>query len=319
MANFLDTTGLTRFWGDMKIFLQSRGAITLDDSDKMLVFDDSTKEDINGVSGTYGVLKNLTIGNLKTYLANYFAAVSTANAMTYKGAMDCAANPNYPAADAGDTYNVSVAGKIGGASGIVVEAGDMFICMTDATVAGTQAGVGANWNVIQMNLGAVVSSVGATAPITSSGGTAPTIAITPASGSAAGSMSSGDFSKLAGIEAAADVTDGVNVGAAMWGAAAKATPLDADTVAFSDTAASNVIKKATWSQIKAFLKTYFDTVYNAYIHPTGDGNLHVPATSTTNNGKVLTAGATAGSLSWVTPTAVDPAAITNGTIDGIVV
>ena len=37
---------------------------------------------------------------------------------------------------------------------------------------------------------------------------------------------------------------------------------------------------------------------NNYIHPTGDGNLHVPATSTTNNGKVLTAGSTAGSLSW---------------------
>jgi hypothetical protein len=35
-----------------------------------------------------------------------------------------------------------------------------------------------------------------------------------------------------------------------------------------------------------------------YSHPTGDGNLHVPATGTTNNTKVLKAGATAGSLSW---------------------
>ena len=33
-------------------------------------------------------------------------------------------------------------------------------------------------------------------------------------------------------------------------------------------------------------------------HSTADGYLHVPATGTTNNGKVLTAGATAGSLSW---------------------
>ncbi len=40
---------------------------------------------------------------------------------------------------------------------------------------------------------------------------------------------------------------------------------------------------------------------NAYSHPTGDGNLHVPATSTTNDGKVLTAGDTAGSLTWKTP------------------
>lgn len=39
-----------------------------------------------------------------------------------------------------------------------------------------------------------------------------------------------------------------------------------------------------------------------YTHPTSDGSLHVPATSTTNNGKVLTAGATAGSISWQTLT-----------------
>ena len=48
---------------------------------------------------------------------------------------------------------------------------------------------------------------------------------------------------------------------------------------------------------------------NNYIHPSGDGNLHVPATSTINNGKVLTAGATAGSISWVTPT--------TGTVTGV--
>lgn len=35
-----------------------------------------------------------------------------------------------------------------------------------------------------------------------------------------------------------------------------------------------------------------------YAHPTGDGNLHVPATGSTNNGKFLEAGPTAGSLSW---------------------
>jgi hypothetical protein len=49
---------------------------------------------------------------------------------------------------------------------------------------------------------------------------------------------------------------------------------------------------------------------NNYVHPTTDGNLHVPATSTTNNGKVLKAGATAGSLSWGTLTAADVGAAT---------
>lgn len=51
------------------------------------------------------------------------------------------------------------------------------------------------------------------------------------------------------------------------------------------------------------------TPAGTYAHPTGDGNLHVPATSTTNSGKVLTAGATAGSLSWATPTV--------GTVTGV--
>lgn len=37
---------------------------------------------------------------------------------------------------------------------------------------------------------------------------------------------------------------------------------------------------------------------NKYIHPTGDGNNHVPTTGTSNNGKFLKAGASAGSMSW---------------------
>ena len=40
------------------------------------------------------------------------------------------------------------------------------------------------------------------------------------------------------------------------------------------------------------------TVANLYTHPTGDGNLHVPANGTTNNGKYLQASATAGTYTW---------------------
>ncbi|KKM93852.1 hypothetical protein LCGC14_1204180, partial [marine sediment metagenome] len=43
------------------------------------------------------------------------------------------------------------------------------------------------------------------------------------------------------------------------------------------------------------------TVNDIYTHPTGDGNKHVPANSTTNNGKVLTATAVAGTYTWQTP------------------
>lgn len=69
--------------------------------------------------------------------------------------------------------------------------------------------------------------------------------------------------KLAGIEAAADVTDAGNVGSSIHGASAKTTPVDADTMPLIDSAASNVLKKVTWANIKATLKTYFDTVYAA--------------------------------------------------------
>lgn len=56
-----------------------------------------------------------------------------------------------------------------------------------------------------------------------------------------------------------------------------------------------------------------------YAHPTADGDKHVPATGTTNNGKVLKAGATAGSLSWSTLTASDVSAYSKTEIDGKIV
>lgn len=48
-------------------------------------------------------------------------------------------------------------------------------------------------------------------------------------------------------------------------AAGKTTPVDADEMPLVDSAASNVLKKLTWANLKATLKTYFDTIYQ----PTG--------------------------------------------------
>ncbi len=97
------------------------------------------------------------IATQKAVKAYVDAVLGAANAVVYKGVIDCSANPNYPAADAGFMYVVSVAGKIGGGSGTNVEAGDLLLCKTDSTASGTQAGVGANWDVIQKNLdGAVI-------------------------------------------------------------------------------------------------------------------------------------------------------------------
>lgn len=76
--------------------------------------------------------------------------------LDYKGVLDCSANPNYPAAAVGDVYVVSVAGKIGGASGIVVEPTDIILCKV-ANGGGTQASVGADFDIIQGNINGAVT------------------------------------------------------------------------------------------------------------------------------------------------------------------
>lgn len=91
---------------------------------------------------------------VKTYADQLIAA---ADAMVFKGVIDCSGNPNYPAADRGWTYKASVAGKIGGASGLNVEVSDTLICITDGTASGNQATVGGSWTVIQANIDGAVT------------------------------------------------------------------------------------------------------------------------------------------------------------------
>lgn len=75
-------------------------------------------------------------------------AESTAlGVLDYQTVIDCSTNPNYPAATKGWMYIVSVAGKIGGGSGLDVKVGGLLICKTTAA-AGTQAGVGGSWDYV---------------------------------------------------------------------------------------------------------------------------------------------------------------------------
>jgi len=67
-----------------------------------------------------------------------------------KGAKDCSTNPNYPSGVVGDQYHVSVAGKIGGASGLPCGPGDVIQCIV-ANAGGTQASVGADWVLVPGN------------------------------------------------------------------------------------------------------------------------------------------------------------------------
>lgn len=141
---------------DTTLTRASAGRIAVEGSNVLMASDLDTDGTLSADSDS----KIATQKAVKTYVDQIIAAQ---DAMVFKGAIDASANPNYPAADRGHTYRISVAGKIGGSSGVVVEVGDLVMCVTDSTAAGNQATVGSNWVVSQTNIdGAVVGPTSAT-------------------------------------------------------------------------------------------------------------------------------------------------------------
>ena len=69
---------------------------------------------------------------------------------------------------------------------------------------------------------------------------------------------------------------------------AKATPVDADVFGISDSAAGNVFKKLTWANLKATLKTYFDTLYALASHNHSAGDINSGTLATGRGGTGLT-------------------------------
>lgn len=82
------------------------------------------------------------------------AAIITASGSgsnLYQGAIDCSTNPLYPAGEKDWYWLVSVAGRIGGGAGKLVEVGDVIYC-TQTNVGGTEAAVGTFFYVVQKNM-----------------------------------------------------------------------------------------------------------------------------------------------------------------------
>lgn len=117
----------------------------------------------NGTTGKIIKDSVKTLSTDGTFASNSDAKVPTEKAVkTYvdasvtglldlKGSTDCSTNPNYPAASKGDSYYVTVAGKIGGASGKSVDVGDVYVASAD-NAGGTEASVGTSWFVLEHNL-----------------------------------------------------------------------------------------------------------------------------------------------------------------------
>lgn len=91
------------------------------------------------------------------------------------------------------------------------------------------------------------------------------------------------------------------LGTLINGATAKTTPVDADNVPITDSAASHVTKKVTWANIKATLLSYFNSIYQPLISGAsistatvaGDDKVIIQDTSDSNNIKTVTAQAIA--------------------------
>ena len=64
----------------------------------------------------------------------------------------------------------------------------------------------------------------------------------------------------------ASKTEIITVASQITAATVKATPVDADHIGITDSAASNVLKKVTWANIKATLLAYFNTAYATISH-----------------------------------------------------
>lgn len=127
----------------------------------------------------YAVSTDLSTNNGSTYIPRADALVSyvgsaisngiaTNDAMIFKGGIDCSTNPNYPAADRGWTYKISVAGKIGGSSGPTVEVNDTIICTEDGTLSGNHADKGSYWIILRTSV--VDSNILVTGPSSSISG-----------------------------------------------------------------------------------------------------------------------------------------------------
>jgi hypothetical protein len=136
----------------------------------------------------------------------------------------------------GDLWTVSVAGTLGG---VAVTAGDLVRALVDAP--GQTAG---NWAVTENNIGYVAEPA--------------QTAVSQAEAEAGTSTSVRSWTPLRVFQA---IAAKLALGTWISGATGKATPVDADTLPLSDSAASDALKKLTWANLKATLKTYFDTQY----------------------------------------------------------
>jgi hypothetical protein len=100
------------------------------------------------------------------------------------------------------------------------------------------------------------------------------------------------------VEDGADVTDAGNVGAVNAAATSKTTPVDADSFPIVNSESSNVIGRVTFTNLKAFLKTYFDSVTTTFTNKIFSHTVEPSADDTFTGEQVIGFNATATIAQW---------------------
>ncbi len=175
----------------------------------------------------------------------------------------------------GDLWRISVAGTLGGTA---VTIGDTLRALVDTP--GQTAG---NWATIEANLGFVPENsaskdatggyaglTGFSLRLKNAAGTITSLFASIATTARTWTMPDKDgtvamTSDITGTNSGTNTGDetGARIGALLHAATAKTMPVDADEVTGLDSAASFGLIRVTWTSVKAFLKTYFDTLYQA--------------------------------------------------------
>lgn len=143
----------------------------------------------------------------------------------------------------GDIWTISVAGTL--PSSQLVEIGDTVRALVD-----TPSTTPSNWAIQQNNIGYVPEN-SVNKATTMTGNTASNVVFLTAK--AVYDWAVGKFQ---------DILTDVNFGSFINGLNSKTTPIDADSISVVDSADSNKQKKVSLTNFKAFLKTYFDTLYS---------------------------------------------------------
>lgn len=265
---------------------------------------------IAGLSGTSGFAKK-TAANTWTLDTNTYL---TANqSITWTGSGDVSGTASGATSIAPSITVTGIRGKsITLASGLLRYNGTAFSFDSSSyltanqsiTLSGDVSGSGATAITVAVNkiLGNSIPA-NATGALTNNGTgtlswvsyltTAPTITLT---GDVTGSGTGSFATTIASSVITGKLLTGYSVGA---NTAIAAT--DSILVAFQKIQ-GQINNRISLTSLSATSPILYNNSTGVISHTSTDGNLHVPATSTTNNGKVLTAGATAGSLSWTTPT-----------------